>query len=59
MLLGAIALTDSEFSEGSKPETVHDLQCNGTELEVLNCHYVLQGNESCGQFEDAGVVCQG
>ena len=59
VLSGAIALTDSEFPEGNKPEVINSIRCSGTEPEVLNCIVVFEGSESCGQFEDAGIVCQG
>ena len=56
---GAIALVDSEFPEGNKPEAVNAILCTGTELSVVYCQIIIEGSESCGQFEDAGVVCQG
>ena len=56
---GAIGLTDSEFSERRKPEVIDSLLCDGTESSVLNCKIIFEGSESCGQFEDAGIVCQG
>ena len=50
---------DSEFPEGNKPEAVNAILCTGTESNVADCQIVIEGNESCGQFEDAGIVCQG
>ena len=50
---------DSEFSEGSKWEVINSILCIGTESELFDCQLVIEGSESCGQFEDAGVVCQG
>ena len=58
-LKGAIALTDSEFSEGSKQETINSILCVGTESKLFECQLVFEGSESCGQYEDAGIVCQG
>ena len=58
-IIGAIALTDSRFSEGRRPEVINDIRCSGSESEVLDCPLVFEGSESCGQFEDAGIVCQG
>ena len=58
-LSGAIGLTDSEFSEGVKREVINTILCAGNESSVLNCPISFEGLESCGQFEDAGIVCQG
>ena len=56
---GAIALTDSEFPEGNKQEAINSILCIGTESTVFDCQLVFEGSESCGQYEDAGIVCQG
>ena len=58
-LKGAIALTDSEFAEGNKQEAINSILCVGTESELFDCQLIFEGTESCGQFEDAGIVCQG
>ena len=58
-LKGAIALTDSEFPESNKQEAVNSILCVGTESELFDCQLILEGSESCGQYEDAGIVCQG
>ena len=50
---------DSEFPEGNKPEAINSIFCVGNEARVLDCRTVTEGSESCGQFEDAGIVCQG
>ena len=50
---------DSEFSEGNKQEAINSILCVGTESELSDCQLMFEGSESCGQFEDAGVVCQG
>lgn len=57
--IGAINLDDSEFSESNKPEVVDTLLCDGTESNILDCVTIFEGSESCGQYEDAGIVCQG
>ena len=49
---------NSEFPEGNKPEAVNAIVCTGTELSVVDCQIVIEGSESCGRFEDAGIVCQ-
>ena len=50
---------DSEFSEGIKQESINSILCVGIESELFDCQHVFEGSESCGQFEDAGIVCQG
>ena len=50
---------DSEFSEGSKQETINSILCVGTESKLFDCQLIFEGSESCGQYEDAGIVCQG
>ena len=59
ILKGAIALMDSEFPEGNRQEAINSILCVGTESKLFDCQLVFEGSESCGQFEDAGVVCQG
>ena len=56
---GAIALTDSEFPEDNKQEAINSIFCIGTESTLLDCQLNFEGSERCGQYEDAGVVCQG
>ena len=50
---------DSEFSEGNKPEVINTILCVGTESRLFDCQLIFEGSESCGQYEDAGIVCQG
>ena len=58
-LPGAIALVDSEFSESNKPEVINTILCVGTETKLFDCQLIFEGSESCGQYEDAGIACQG
>ena len=56
---GAIALTNDLFSEKSTPSLIQDINCTGTEHSLLQCSYNTLPETKCGQFDDAGVVCQG
>lgn len=57
--VGAIALTDAQFAEGSNRVSINSLNCVGTEDSLANCSGNLAASGSCGRFEDAGIVCQG
>ena len=58
--LGAIALTDAQFSEGNIPVSISSLSCIGNEPTLQQCSVNIEENvESCGRFEDAGIICQG
>ena len=47
------------FDNVDLPEAVRYLACNGTESEISQCDMDTLEVEDCGQFEIAGVVCQG
>ena len=38
---------------------INTIVCDGSESNVSECQIVFEGSESCGQYEDAGIVCQG
>ena len=58
--LGAIALTNSPFTEAAAPLLLGDISCNGSEPTLLSCPHNTDPLFTCGsQFEDAGVICQG
>ena len=59
LLTGAIADTSETFSDDSTPTLLNDLSCNGTEVSVGQCNNNTVVGISCGQYEDAGIVCQG
>ena len=55
--VGAIALSNAQFSNGNIPTLVTSLACNGNENVLYNC--TINSEKSCGRFEDAAIVCQG
>ncbi len=57
--VGAIPLVDSLFAESIKPTVITSLKCQGNETVLVNCQINNELVSSCGQFEDAGIVCQG
>lgn len=57
--LGAIPLTDSHHAESKKQSVINSLRCNGTESQLTNCLINEEFSGTCGQFKDAGVICQG
>lgn len=36
-----------------------DVQCDGTEESLLDCNANSVGEHNCGQFDGAGVRCEG
>ena len=54
---GAIAVTSGSFRETSVPHVLSDVSCQGSEANLLQCMYNTVA--SCGQAENAAVVCQG
>ncbi len=57
-IIGAVALTNSEFSESQRTVVLHNVFCTGTELSILNCSHIRSQGTQCGPREDGGVVCQ-
>ena len=50
-------MTSGSFSETSLVHLLSDVNCQGSETNLLQCQYSTVG--SCGTTEDAVVVCQG
>ena len=55
---GAISLTDSVFAEERAVLVLRDVECTGSEPDLLSCIINRQSQTNCGPLEDAGVVCQ-
>ena len=52
-------MTNGLFSDHSKLPGIGDVQCSGTESELLQCAHNSSPASSCQETDDAGVVCQG
>lgn len=57
MFTGAVGLTDTSFAEDGAFFAITSLACKGSEENLFDCSF--SNDDSCGVFEDAGVVCQG
>ena len=55
---GAVALT-SGFTNGAGEIWLDDVQCHGTEFELIDCPATPLGDHNCVHSEDAGVRCIG
>ena len=50
-------MTSGSFSGTNLPHLLNDVNCLGSETNLLQCQYSTV--VSCGVTEDAAVVCQG
>ena len=50
-------MNTGSFSETSLPHLLSDVDCQGSEANLLQCQYST--TTSCGPTEDAAAVCQG
>ena len=57
VIAGAIAVTTGSFSETSLPHVLSNMNCQGSETNLLQCQYSTP--DGCGPTEVAAVVCQG
>ncbi|XP_056152055.1 HHIP-like protein 1 [Lampris incognitus] len=52
------ASKNSEFGEGNTLRILlDDVQCEGTESNLLDCRHAGVGLHNCAHYEDAGVIC--
>lgn len=52
------ATKNSEFGEGIDLRILlDDVQCEGTESNLLECRHANVGTHNCAHYEDAGVIC--
>ena len=56
-ITGAIAVTTGSFSETSLSHVLSNVNCQGSETNLLQCQYSTP--DSCGPTEVAAVACQG
>ena len=54
----ATALQRAAYEFGTGPTFLDDVNCDGSELLLLNCSNVGVGNHNCNNSKDAGVRCQ-
>ena len=57
VITGAIAVTTGSFSETSLPHALSNVNCQGSETNLLQCLYSTP--DGCGPTEVAAVACQG
>lgn len=58
--IGAITLQPiNPFDEVDRPSAVEYLLCSGVETSITDCAVNTEVVENCGQYEVAGVACQG
>ena len=55
--VGAFARGEAFYGEGSGQILLDDVNCVGTEIQLLQCPHSGIGIHNCGHHEDAGVVC--
>ena len=58
LLLESIAHSSATFGQGTAPILMDDVQCVGTEPQLVNCTFDPDASEDY-HFEDAGVTCFG
>jgi len=60
--LGGHAINGSKFGAGDLPTVIENLNCNGTEANLINCSTissVSNTRSSCNSATVAGIVCYG
>ena len=56
---GAVACSKACFGQGNGPILLDNLQCRGSEGNLLSCSHGGIGSHNCKHTEDAGVRCPG
>lgn len=50
---------NSGLTPPSETIWLDDVQCAGTETDILACTHLALGSHNCGNYEDAGIACSG
>ena len=45
------------YGQGSGQIWLDNVNCVGTEMNIINCPHQGWGNHDCSHYEDAGVIC--
>ena len=53
----ASAITDHNAPAGKGPILLDNVNCSGSETNLLACSHSGFGNHNCGHVEDVGVIC--
>ena len=53
----AVAYTRAYFGQGTDLIWLHNVQCTGSENELLKCSHDGIGGHRCGHADDASVLC--
>ncbi|CAC5399581.1 Neurotrypsin,Scavenger receptor cysteine-rich type 1 protein M130,Deleted in malignant brain tumors 1 protein,Scavenger receptor cysteine-rich domain-containing group B protein,Soluble scavenger receptor cysteine-rich domain-containing protein SSC5D [Mytilus coruscus] len=56
---GSVHYSGAHFGSGDGPIVLDDLNCRGTETNILDCQSRGLFQHNCGHGEDAGVACNG
>ena len=51
------ATQNAAFGQGSGPSWLTNLQCSGSESNLLECPHGGSPNNQCSHSDDAGVIC--
>ena len=57
ILSGAQTLTAASFGQGTERIWMDNVQCTGSERELVNCLATSSENISCTHAQDAGMRC--